>query len=340
MDREASEARARVEPSRQADGAAPLLSAEGVAPPEGGSARWTRTADGVRIRIGVWGAPSDRALVLVATGRTEFVEKHYETVARLRAMGCAAAVVDWRGQGLSDRALSDRRKGHVGDFAEYQLDLDAVAAALTADFSETPWALMGHSMGGAIAARALMRRAAPNGDAGAWVRAPSIRACALSAPMLGLDRGPGAYGLGRAASETLTYWGLSGAYAAGFGPTALAEGPFEGNVLTSDPARFQKLAAIGRAHPELLIGGLTWGWLRAALREMHQLRATATPTLVAIGDADGVVSPARARAYAEAGPEHRFELLERCRHEPMFEVEAVQTLYWRAVEEHFAACGL
>jgi uncharacterized membrane protein YbhN (UPF0104 family) len=34
--------------------------------------------------------------------------------------------IDWRGQGLADRMLPDRRIGHVGKFSDYQTDLAAV----------------------------------------------------------------------------------------------------------------------------------------------------------------------------------------------------------------------
>ena len=42
----------------------------------------------------------------------------------LRERGFAVATVDWRGQGLSQHALRDKRKGHVRDFSEYEIDLD------------------------------------------------------------------------------------------------------------------------------------------------------------------------------------------------------------------------
>ena len=58
-------------------------------------------------------------------GRAEFIEKYFETVRDLRARGFAVATIDWRGQGLSERALRDPRKGHVRNFSEYERDLEA-----------------------------------------------------------------------------------------------------------------------------------------------------------------------------------------------------------------------
>jgi predicted alpha/beta hydrolase len=39
--------------------------------------------------------------------------------ARRAQRGFAVAILDWRGQGLSDRALPNARKGHIYDFSEY-----------------------------------------------------------------------------------------------------------------------------------------------------------------------------------------------------------------------------
>ena len=40
--------------------------------------------------------------------------------------GLSVVSLDWRGQGLSDRLVEPRLKGHVGDFAEFQRDLDTL----------------------------------------------------------------------------------------------------------------------------------------------------------------------------------------------------------------------
>ena len=85
-----------------------------------------KTRDGVSIRFARWHPPPGRkGTVCLFQGRAEFIEKYFETVRDLRARGFAVATLDWRGQGLSERALSDPFKGHVGDFSEYDTDLEA-----------------------------------------------------------------------------------------------------------------------------------------------------------------------------------------------------------------------
>ena len=82
-------------------------------------------------------------------GRAEFIEKYFETVRDLRARGFAVATFDWRGQGLSDRALADRHKGYVRNFSEYATDLEAFMEQVVLPDCPPPIFALGHSMGGA-----------------------------------------------------------------------------------------------------------------------------------------------------------------------------------------------
>src|SRR4029079_3583039 len=86
-----------------------------------------KTPHGVNLRFARWDPPPGRkGTVVVLQGRAEFIEKYFETVRDLRARGFAVATFDWRGQGLSDRRLSDRHKGYVRNFANYITDLEAM----------------------------------------------------------------------------------------------------------------------------------------------------------------------------------------------------------------------
>ena len=94
--------------------------------PEGATVGTVKTADGVVLRFARFDPPPGRKGTLcVFPGRAEFIEKYFEVVRDARARGFAVAILDWRGQGLSDRALPNARKGHVYDFSEYDRDLEA-----------------------------------------------------------------------------------------------------------------------------------------------------------------------------------------------------------------------
>src|SRR4051794_30372617 len=81
--------------------------------PEGATVGTVKTSDGVVLRFARFDPPAGRKGTLcVFTGRAEFIEKYFEVVRDARARGFAVAMLDWRGQGFSDRALPNARKGH------------------------------------------------------------------------------------------------------------------------------------------------------------------------------------------------------------------------------------
>ncbi len=83
--------------------------------PEGAEVAWIKTAGGQNVRACY--APSPKAdargTVLLCPGRTEFIEKYFEVARDLQARGFGVLIIDWPGQGLSDRLLDDPFKGHI-----------------------------------------------------------------------------------------------------------------------------------------------------------------------------------------------------------------------------------
>ena len=312
---------------------APLFEGPGFSRPVGGEAARLVAEDDVALRAAFWKG-GERGTVIHLTGRTEFIEKHYEAIGKLIGFGFSVATLDWRGQGLSERALKDRRKGHVESFEEYQRDLDALTAEARRRGMPEPWVLVAHSMGGAVAARALMRQA---GTPGPLWRA---QAALLSSPLLGLYGSSPYLALAAGAARASALLGMSEDYAPGGGETFYAEQGFDGNVLTSDQQRFEAYASFLSAHPELGIGGPTLGWLLAAFREMPQLAPTRTPMLVLLGSEEAVVSPPAIRAYAKNAPHATLLELDGARHEPFMETDFIQAQFWPEVDRFFRAQGV
>lgn len=292
--------------------AAPLLPCDG---PAGGAAFWLSAADGVRLRVGLWPVPASggRGTVLIAPGRTEYIEKYGLTAAALARAGWGALVVDWRGQGLAARGLADARVGHVGDFAEYQRDLAAVLDfAAGRGLGPMPW--LAHSMGGCIALRALTGGARP----------PAV---AFSAPMWGLNQ-PWRMRLAiRVMAALARPLGRGGAYLPTTGPDyGLPAMAFEDNVLTRDRLMFARMKH-QIADPRLALGGPSLRWGAAALAETAALaRAPAppVPALIGLGGNERIVSPAAIRRRAAAWPGAELAEYPGAEHELLMERPAVR----------------
>ncbi len=110
-----------------------------------------KTPDGVSLRFARWAPPRGRkGTVCLFQGRSEFIEKYFETARDLRARGFAVATFDWRGQGMSERALGNPRKGHVRNFAQYQIDLESFINEIVLPDCPPPLFALGQSMGATI----------------------------------------------------------------------------------------------------------------------------------------------------------------------------------------------
>lgn len=318
---------------------APLYSAPGVFAPAGGEAFWIQTRDGKRLRTAYWPA-GRRGTVLLYPGRTEFIEKHYEPIGKLAEMGFSVSCVDWRGQGLSTRALDDRRKGHVGDFTEFQRDVDAWMAFLKQRRAPEPWVVVAHSMGGAIAARSLMRQASPqsNKDYGGALKHP-YKCAVFTSPMLGIE-GAGGRRTAAVAARAYAAFGWLEAYVPGPKSKSMTELGFQDNGLTTDRERFENFARMIRAHDDLALGAATWGWLLAARRETRLLRPTQLPTLVFLGDGDQIVSSTAIKSYVSRAPDAELVMLEGAWHEPFMETDAIQAKIWPKMQAFFKQQGV
>ncbi|MBK1634691.1 alpha/beta fold hydrolase [Rhodovulum adriaticum] len=296
--------------------------------PADGTARWLRAADGVRLRIALWGRDAPDGTVLLFCGRTEFAEKYGRAARDFRDRGLATVAVDWRGQGLADRLHGDARLGHVDRFDAYQCDVDAVQAAVRDLGLPRPFFLLGHSMGGAIGLRALMRGL-------------DVAAAAFSAPMWGISMAPALRPVAWTLSAASRPLGLGGRYTPGkAGDGVLLDNAFEGNDLTTDPEMFAHMRRQLTRYPELAVSGPSLAWLHEALRESRQLiRAPVPdlPVLTWLGTDERIVCPEAIRVRMDDWPEGRLELIRGARHEVMMERPEIRARVFDQAAEHFLA---
>jgi lysophospholipase len=278
--------------------------------------------------VAQWPAFRARGTILLFPGRTEFIEKYGRAARDLDARGYGTLVIDWRGQGLSDRLTGDTLAGHVGSFDDYQTDVAAMVRAAEALDAPRPWHLLAHSMGGAIGLAAVMRGL-------------PVATCAFSAPMWGIRMRaalrPLAWSLGWASRPV----GLGHRYAPSTGPDSyVLTAPFEANDLTRDAEMHAHMVAQLTAHPELALGGPSLTWLFAALREcrrLHALPSPALPCLTLLGTDERIVDTARIDARMARWPGAKLMRLEGALHEPMMDTPETRGAVWEALDRLWQA---
>lgn len=285
-----------------------------------------QASDGVTLRYARLPPPEGRkGTVCLFQGRAEFIEKYFEVANDLRARGFAVAMLDWRGQGLSDRPLRDRRKGHVSDFAEYDRDLDAFMREVVMPDCPPPYFALAHSMGATI----LLRAAEQNRR---W-----FSRTVLSAPMLGL---PGR--AGSAAAQATARWlrrlGAGRAYVPSGGATAVFSQPFADNPLSSDPVRYARTGRIVETNPDLALGSPTVAWLAAAYDQMEAFSAPAFalrmrhPLLIIAAGRDLVVSNVAIERFAMRLRTGAHVVVPGARHEILMERDIYRAQFWAAFD--------
>jgi lysophospholipase len=294
--------------------------------PDSGIAGTIKTPDGVTLRFGRWEPPPGRkGTVVILQGRAEYIEKYFETARDLRARGFAVATFDWRGQGLSDRALADRHKGHVSSFAQYATDLTTFMEQVVLPDCPPPIFCLAHSMGGAIAVMVCH-------DGARW-----FERVVLSAPMIALPPGP-LKSVAGPLTRALRFLGRGTAYV----PTGRAQATgtenFLGNVLTSDPVRYARNAAVLQEDPELGLGAPTIAWVDAMFRLMNKFAVPTysaqirQPILMVAAGRDEVVSTPAIENFGMTLLAGRHLILAGARHEILQEQDQYRAQFWAAFD--------
>jgi lysophospholipase len=214
------------------------------------------TSDGVSLRYARWKPTTRRVVgtVCLIQGRAEFIEKYFETITDLRRRGFCVLAFDFRGQGGSDRLLADPRKGHVDDFGEYLLDLEAMIGTVMLPSMPGPYFALAHSMGAAVLMLALHK-----GEA-------RFDRVALLAPLVALKNRKLPW-FAQRATALLDFIALGTRYIPGGSATTISSRPFQNNLLSSDPVRYERIRQIVEAAPALALGDPTIRWAFA----MYQL---------------------------------------------------------------------
>ncbi|MDQ2081227.1 alpha/beta hydrolase [Xanthobacteraceae bacterium Astr-EGSB] len=294
--------------------------------PEGAVTATIKTPDGVSLRYARWEPPPGRkGTVVVCPGRTEFIEKYFEVVRDLRARGLTAAILDWRGQGLSDRPLADAHKSHVRDFSDYLRDLETFMNEVVLPDCPPPYFALGHSMG----ANVLIHSASLGHR---W-----FDRTVLSAPMIGLPPSNHMRFMPTIARLSRLL-GFGSRYVPGGSAAVESLSAFVGNRVTSDPVRHARTAAVIEAEPALGLGSPTIAWADAAFRAMAPFADPAFPArirhpiLIVAAGRDLLVSTPAIEEFAIRLRAGAHLVISGARHEILMEQDYYRQQFWAAFD--------
>jgi lysophospholipase len=184
---------------------------------------------------------------------------------------------------------------------------------------------LGHSMGGAVALRACH-------SGSRWFERVVLSAPMVALPLSNMSRVAGPF------ARFMRLLGRGAAYVPAGNPEVSGSEGFIGNVLTSDPVRFARNAAILEEEPALGLGSPTIGWADAALRQMKEF---ADPSyagnirqaiLMVAAGRDDVVSTPAIEQFGMNLLAGRHLILAGSRHEILQEQDHYRGQFWAAFD--------
>lgn len=295
--------------------------------PKGAESFFYKTEDGFNLRIAIWNKESTKGTIILQSGRTEFIEKYYEVVEEFVSKGFCVAMMDWRGQGLSDRLSKNTHIGHISDFSYYDSDLQEVIKNIYLGTCPKPWIGFGHSMGGCLM--------------GCYAKTENteLEGLILCAPMFSL-RMPRLFRLITYLLGTLTRLGFRDSplrkpdwsQAKGW-----EEEPFSKNSVTTDESRYDRSIKLIRSNESLAVGGLSIGWAHEALKRTNLIAkkewasSIDLPILLLNATEDKLVNPQENTRICNQ--------LRNCKivdlhseHEILMENDQIRKKAWRAID--------
>ncbi|MDH5538794.1 MAG: lysophospholipase [Rhizobacter sp.] len=235
------------------------------------------TADGLKLRLREWSCPGARGTVLLVHGLGEHVGRYTRVAAWLNARQWRVVGHDQRGHGLSEGG-----HGKLVRDDDLLVDLAAVVDAVR-QAHPGPLVLLGHSMGGLVAAR-FCAEGMSTGPA-PWYRA--VDALVLSSPALE----PGLNAAQKLLLAALGPLAPNLALNNGLNPDWISRDPAVVQAYVDDPLVHDRVS------PRLVRFIVDAGQaVRGPLANWN------LPTLLLWAGADRIVSPAGSAAFAEATP--------------------------------------
>lgn len=305
---------------------APLFEIEDFPCPPSSKSFYFYSEDGKKLRVALWNLKSPKGTILLQSGRTEFIEKYYEVIEAFIKRGFCVALMDWRGQGLSERVNKNVRLGHIDSFKQYDRDLELTIEKIYAILCPKPWIGFGHSMGGCLMVSNLLN-ARNNYDA-----------MILSAPMLSMKVNK----LVGFVTKTIVSifpgikefpiskptWDESKGW---------KEEEFNNNNLTNDKYRFERNFRLISKEPNLGVRGISIGWAYEAIKRTDHFKNVdwkkkiSIPTLLLSAKDDNLVDTNMNEIFLSSIP-NVYTVSIKGKHELFMEEDHIRKEAWRAVD--------
>jgi lysophospholipase len=293
--------------------------------------------DGVTLRCGINRAENARDFILILQGRGEYIERYQETADDLAKRGFGCVTFDFRGHGGSTRETSDRLMGYVSDLADYVFDTHEVISWAKNTHDIECKTLLTHSTGGLV-------------GMGMMLEQPGLCDTAIMiAPFFGLGGPEWVAIAAQFLSGGLCRYGFDKQYLPGQSTLSPLVDFDPDNILTSDPERYMRNVEILKSHPDLVVGGVSAGWLdacfkaQAALDETLEAAENSLPPLppisMVLAGNDQVVSNRVTEDLFGKYPNISITEIPEARHEILQERDIYRDQFWQVFDRHMAQFG-
>ena len=257
--------------------------------------------------------PAADKLVILVNGRVENILKWTEIAQDFYAQGYDVLLFDHRGQGYSQRLLSDSEKGHLDEFRFYAQDMAKIIENLTALYPYAQQYLLAHSLGALISTYYLA-----NFD-------HQIRRAVFSAPFFGM---PLSHPIrDEIALNFMMLFGQGKHYVFGKGPYKPVD--VQENLLSHDSTRMQRMNEINLTNPEIRLGGPTFRWAYLCLIAIKNLPKILprieTPVLVLEAEQEQIVNNKTLEKLTALLMCGSLKKIAGAKHEILFETDAIRT---------------